>query len=178
MREQSRSGAYRERSIATSRATGSSSTYGRKHDSRPVRAFVEKPTLTLAAQLTRGGALWNSFIFACTGSALHNLLEAALPWLTRTCEAHLATRGGDALAVNLMYEGLPICDFSRDVLERNADRLRLVEVPPCGWTDLGTPARLAGWLVRHREASFWREHRIPFLHGTDGLPGALQAGGA
>ena len=151
---------------------------GRAHESRPVRAFVEKPTLTLAAQLARAGALWNSFIFACTGTALRDLLDSTLPWLGRSYQEHMVTRGGGALAINLMFEGLPVCDFSRDVLERNANRLRLVEVPPCGWTDLGTPARLAGWLVRHREAPFWREHRIPFLHGTDGFPGALQAGGA
>ena len=151
---------------------------GRMHDSRPVRAFVEKPTLTLAAQLARAGALWNSFIFACTGGALRDVLDATLPWLGRTYRAHMIERGGDPLAVNRMFEGLPVCDFSHDVLERNAGRLRLVEVPPCGWTDLGTPARLAGWLVRHREAPFWREHRMPFLHGNDDFPGALQAGGA
>lgn len=150
----------------------------RARDGKPVRAFFEKPSLTLAAELTRVGALWNSFIFACTGSALEDVLEAALPWLARTGRASLLEGGRDSLALNRMFEGLPACDFSRDVLERHADRLRLVEVPSCGWTDLGTPARLAGWLGRHREALFWREHPIPLFHGSDGFPGSLQAGGA
>ena len=38
-------------------------------------------------------------------------------------------------------------DFSRDVLQGSEDSLRLQPVPPCGWTDLGTPARVAACLA-------------------------------
>ena len=144
--------------------------------SRPVRAFIEKPTLTVASQLIRGGALWNSFIFACTGGALYDAFEAALPALARSYLQGLATGGGNDAALAALFEELPARDFCREVLERNASRLRLVTVPECGWTDLGTPARLAAWLDRHREAPFWREHGVPRLNGTDGLGGTLQAG--
>ena len=41
-----------------------------------------------------------------------------------------------------LYERLPSKDFSREVLQRIAGRLDLVVVPPCGWSDLGTPSRL------------------------------------
>ena len=151
---------------------------GTRQTSRQVRAFVEKPTLTAAAQLTRAGALWNSFIFACTGAALYDAFETAVPALARSYLAGLARCGGNPRAMAALFEELPDCDFSRDVLQRNAGRLRMIEVPACGWTDLGTPARLAAWLERHREAPFWREHLVPRHHGTDGFSGALQAGGA
>lgn len=151
---------------------------GTRHASRPVREFVEKPTLTTAAHLARAGALWNSFIFASTGAALAGAFQAALPSLAMDHLESFAGGEAEARAIAAMFESLPDCDFSRDVLQRNAARLRLIEVPNCGWTDLGTPARLAAWLEGHREALFWREHAIPRRRGTDGLWGALQAGGA
>jgi len=151
---------------------------GTRHASRPVREFVEKPTLTTAAHLARAGALWNSFIFASTGAALSGAFEATLPSLAISYFRNAAGCERDPRSLAAVFESLPECDFSRDVLQRNAGRLRLVEVPNCGWTDLGTPARLAAWLEGHREALFWREHDFPRRHGTDGLWGALQAGGA
>ena len=77
-------------------------------------------------------------------------------------------------ALQELFGRLPEYDFC---LQRDPSRLRLVAVPACGWTDLGTPARLASWLDRHREAPFWQEHSLPRLPGADGLTGTLQVGG-
>jgi hypothetical protein len=41
------------------------------------------------------------------------------------------------------YEELGSFDFCRDVLEGLEDRLSVLPVPPCGWSDLGTPDRVA-----------------------------------
>ncbi|MGH2570742.1 MAG: hypothetical protein ACRDGR_05930, partial [bacterium] len=41
-----------------------------------------------------------------------------------------------------VYEAMPAVDFSGEVLQRVPSRLRVLPVPPCGWTDLGTPDRL------------------------------------
>lgn len=144
--------------------------YGASHR---VRRFVEKPTLTTASQLISRGALWNSFIFASTGNALYDLFEETLPSLTRTYLQGIAMGNGDPDAFAMLFAEMPERDFSRDVLERSAPRLRVVAVPECGWTDLGTPARLASWLDRHREARFWREHELPRLTGTQRLAGSL-----
>jgi hypothetical protein len=46
------------------------------------------------------------------------------------------------------YPALPHHDFGHDVLEKVTPSLRLVTLPPCGWTDLGTPERMAYWLAR------------------------------
>ncbi len=150
---------------------------GSSGSSRRVRAFIEKPSLTSAAQLAHAGAMWNSFIFATTGAALYGAYEHSLPTLARSYLRGLIGFGADADALQAMFERLPEYDFCRDVLQRDPGRLRLVAVPSCGWTDLGSPARLASWLDRHREAPFWREHRVPRL-GTDGFAGAFQTGGA
>src|SRR5678815_2008034 len=41
-----------------------------------------------------------------------------------------------------LYDRLPELDFSRDLLEGRADDLCVMRVPPCGWSDLGTPRRV------------------------------------
>jgi len=43
-------------------------------------------------------------------------------------------------------------DFSRDVLQSHPGRLQFLTVPPCGWSDVGTPARLATtlWSLRYQ----------------------------
>ena len=121
-----------------------------------VLAFVEKPTLTTAAQLARSGALWNSFIFAGTGDALYAAFEDAAASVARAYVRGIGAVAREPAWLVELFDGLPDCDFCRDVLQRCANRLRLISVPPCGWTDLGTPARLASWLDRHREAAFWQ----------------------
>ena len=58
-------------------------------------------------------------------------------------------RGPDAVTISSSwYADLPQIDFSRDVLEVCSSSLRLVRVPACGWSDLGTPKRVAQTLRR------------------------------
>jgi hypothetical protein len=47
-----------------------------------------------------------------------------------------------------MYTRLPDLDFSRALLEGNESMLRVLRVPPCGWSDLGTPQRVGMALRR------------------------------
>jgi mannose-1-phosphate guanylyltransferase len=48
-----------------------------------------------------------------------------------------------AIATAELYARVPELDFSRHVLEGAQEWLRLMPVPPCGWSDLGTPKRVA-----------------------------------
>ena len=144
--------------------------------SRSVRAFIEKPALNLAAELSREGAMWNSFIFACEGAVLYDRFEATLPTLARSYLRGLVLARGDADAMRVLYHHLPSHDFSRDLLEPSTAHLRVIGVPPCGWTDIGTPARLAAWLGRHRDAPYWRDHDLTRLKRGDGVPGVSWAG--
>jgi len=116
-----------------------------------VARFVEKPPLDLARTLLKEGALWNSFIFAAQGPSLLALLRARMPdavdRMSRVVGAEAcADSSGNALRE--LYERLPGVDFSRAIVEGAEQRLRVLQAPACGWTDLGTPKRVAATLRR------------------------------
>jgi mannose-1-phosphate guanylyltransferase len=118
---------------------------------RPARVtrFVEKPESALANELFQGGAVWNSFILAARGRALLDLFEQRLPNLVALLAAigRVAPAAREALYARA-YAELDTQDFSRDVLAGCERRLRVLATPPCGWTDLGTPERVAQCLAR------------------------------
>jgi hypothetical protein len=51
-------------------------------------------------------------------------------------------------AVAQLYVELADLDFSRHILQRAEEQLRVWSVPRCGWDDLGTPRRLGKVLRR------------------------------
>lgn len=124
-------------------------TAGKAGGLRRVLSFVEKPDPQRSRELLGIGALVNSFIFACPGSALVQLYESALPALLRAFVPAVLAGRPPAMLRDL-YEAIPSHDFSRTVLEGAAGALAVLGVPPCGWSDLGTPARLARFLERPR----------------------------
>jgi mannose-1-phosphate guanylyltransferase len=114
-----------------------------------VQRFVEKPATALARALVDQGAVWNSFIIAARLSALLRLYERRYPEvvarLRRAVECDVLC--GTQSAVVAAYERLPEIDFSRHVLEGQEAVLRVLPVPACGWSDLGTPRRVAAALA-------------------------------
>ena len=124
-----------------------------QHGASPVAKFVEKPAPEAARALLAQGALWNAFIVAASVRALLSLYEHR--FFGTLSEMRVAVgldRGGTqhAPAVTDLYQSLTSADFSRDVLEGQAHRLRVVPAGNCGWTDLGTPQRVADTLRRGR----------------------------
>jgi len=117
---------------------------GRVRARRKVRRFQEKPDAVTAARLLASGALVNGFIFAARASTLLAVFERSAPALVDAFRHVRGTEGRRLAAEPLreLYEDLPGLDFSRDILERTPDRLAVLPVPACGWTDLGTPERL------------------------------------
>lgn len=118
---------------------------------RAVARFVEKPQLPLARQLFNSGALWNSFIFAANGPALLGMIRSRLPEIVEqmatavACESRLGIRSS---ALDDLYEDLPSVDFSRAIVQGAENVLRVISAPACGWSDLGTPVRVAETLRR------------------------------
>ena len=135
---------------------------------RPIELFVEKPSLEGARELLARGGLWSSFLFACRVSALLDAFESAQPELVR---AFLSDSSSLCSGANLdaLYAAVPQRDFSRDVLERVSDRLGVIAAPACGWSDLGTPERVASVLATQRAARMRpaapvaRAGRVPIL---------------
>jgi mannose-1-phosphate guanylyltransferase len=109
---------------------------------RPIARFVEKPMVEQARILMAQGAVWNSFLLAGEVSDLVRRFERVLPDLTRRMRAALPDRA----RLRDLYEQLESADFSGQLLQGREADLRLLVVPPCGWTDLGTPARVQACL--------------------------------
>lgn len=117
----------------------------------PVARFVEKPDAATASELFSAGALWNSFLFTARAPALLALYRERLPALLGEFRAAFGSRPGRAARLASLYATLETSDFSREILQASAARLRLATVPPCGWTDLGTPERVAQCLASLRD---------------------------
>jgi mannose-1-phosphate guanylyltransferase len=96
------------------------------------------------------GGLWNAFIFAASAHGLLRMFRRTVPRLIDAYLEGMSSTGWRPRALAGFYESTHASDFSRDVLERCGADLRVVPVSPCGWTDLGTPARLEAWLERKR----------------------------
>lgn len=116
---------------------------------RHVARFVEKPEREIAERLLGEGGLWNSFVLVAEGRALLGLFERRTPALLAELRAALYSSSvGRALRVAALYEQLETIDFSKALLQGAEAQLRVVAVPPCGWSDLGTPARVEECLTR------------------------------
>jgi mannose-1-phosphate guanylyltransferase len=116
-----------------------------------VREFVEKPSSIVASRLIQRGALWNTFIIAADIGALLRLYEIRAPGVIaamRNAVRGDARTGGAGDAVRELYANLQPMDFSRDVLAGQEASIRLLPVPACGWSDLGTPERVARILAQ------------------------------
>jgi mannose-1-phosphate guanylyltransferase len=113
--------------------------------SEKVVCFVEKPSAAYADELIRHGGLWNSFILAVKARALLTLFDARVPHIVmemREAIRYDIEHPASALAIYRLYSLLPMLDFSRDIVEGQEARLRVLQVPDCGWSDLGTPERV------------------------------------
>jgi mannose-1-phosphate guanylyltransferase len=108
---------------------------------------VEKPDRETAAGLMALRALLSTLMLVADAGALLRLYEEALPELFRS---FVDRSNGNRQTREDLYETIRDADFSRDVLQRFADRLSLLPVPDCGWSDLGTPGRVQKFLDRQQ----------------------------
>ena len=106
-----------------------------------VQRFVEKPNRHAALDLLQGGAVWNSFLMVGSARALLRLYAERLPRLLAAfAEADL---DGPAANAERLYARIGEADFCRHLLTGSEAKLGLRIAPRCGWTDLGTPTRVA-----------------------------------
>jgi mannose-1-phosphate guanylyltransferase len=123
----------------------------------PVKQFVEKPSVGRARRIIDQGGLWNAFIIATSAQSLLKLFRRCIPDITE--QMHAAVKQDlardESGATEALYDRLPTVDFSRDILEGQESYLRVLPVPDCGWSDLGTPVRVETLLrqLPHAHAS-------------------------
>ena len=101
-----------------------------------VLRFIEKPNAIRARGLLDAGALWNAFIMAAPVRTLLSLFDS------RFAVTIAAMRGLEGALLDSVYQNLRSVDFSKDVLQGRESMLKVITVPHCGWTDLGTPERV------------------------------------
>jgi mannose-1-phosphate guanylyltransferase len=128
---------------------------------RTVARFVEKPAVDVARELQRRGGLWNSFIMAARAQALLDLYATSFPEVVMAMVGAMRAdaEGWSSGGLRDLYDDLPDIDFSRHVIAGAEARLRLLPVPACGWSDLGTPERVARTLTRLAPPARARERR-------------------
>jgi len=116
---------------------------------RPVREFVEKPAAAEAARLLAEGALWNTMVVVARASTLRGLFAEHLGELARVFDAvrQLPVEAREGYLAHA-YSGLESWDFSRDLLTPAQHLLVHTWPRSLGWSDLGTPERLAAWFRR------------------------------
>ncbi len=103
-----------------------------------VYEFVERPDVFQARKLIQAGGLWNTFIF---GASVASLIQLFRPEFDGAMTGMRAALRSDAPELNLVraYDGLTPADFSRDVLARQTDNLRVLRLLRCGWWPLKSP---------------------------------------
>jgi mannose-1-phosphate guanylyltransferase len=116
----------------------------------PVLQFIEKPCTSDALKFIERGALWNTFIIAASIGGLLGLYERRVPELVTEMRGAVRrdrAEAGAGRAVTELYASLRPVDFSHDILPGQESSIRVVRVPPCGWSDLGTPERVGRTLA-------------------------------
>jgi mannose-1-phosphate guanylyltransferase len=130
--------------------------------------FVEKPSASSVPDLLRRGALWNAFIVCGSVKALLSLYRhrcQEIMSLLRTSVREDVLHPSEDTQTARIYKLLPVVDFSRDVLRGQEAALRVLEVPACGWSDLGCVRSVAKVVSRGR--------RSPSTSLWTGLPPAV-----
>jgi mannose-1-phosphate guanylyltransferase len=133
-----------------------------------VARFIEKPGYSVAREIIDAGGLCNTFIMVAAARTLLDLYMPRYASLVMEMQVSLAkgqTAGsptGSWPALLGLYDRLPELDFSRDLLEGRAADLCVLRVPPCGWSDLGTPRRV-GEIVKRLSSEESAERQAAHL---------------
>jgi mannose-1-phosphate guanylyltransferase len=121
---------------------------------------------------TREGAFVSTGIVVATGAALVAQYAATVPDLVRECVKHMIESRDERESLKALYEALVPRDLHREVLGGSPASLTVARIPACGWTDLGTPAKLQDFL-RDRVIScpVIIPHGVPEAARSAGRPG-------
>jgi len=117
---------------------------GNNEVSSRVWKFWEKPSAFKARELFSRGALWNTFVFGVQAHALWDLVLSRAPELYHSFRSIGLTLNGKhgQMYIDHIYNQIRTVDFSTEILQHLAHRLRVLPVPEVGWSDWGTAERI------------------------------------
>ncbi|MBI3301200.1 MAG: hypothetical protein HYZ72_03860 [Deltaproteobacteria bacterium] len=119
-----------------------------EREARAVRRFWEKPSPVDARMLLGRGALWNTFVCVAWAPTLWAMVQRAVPDLYHAFSEIRQALGRPhaPLVIERVYETLRAVNFSSEVCEPPASRLRVLPVPDVGWSDWGSVERICASL--------------------------------
>ncbi len=126
--------------------------YGRLFE---VQTFCEKPSLHVAQELLRRGALWNTFVMVGHVRAFLEMLRTALPALVDALLESALWTGSEVHVSDTVYQRIHAASFSNDVLPVQTRRLVALQLDHVGWSDLGNPERVISILESIGSAPWW-----------------------
>jgi mannose-1-phosphate guanylyltransferase len=107
-----------------------------------VYEFIERPKQLEAQKLINRGALWNTFIVAGSRQALLQAYEPRFAPQIKALRETLDRPVSDRASLEGEYRRLDSVDFSHDILEQHANDVKVLRLPVCGWTELGTVSKI------------------------------------
>lgn len=112
-------------------------------DTMLVKRFIKKPSGSNAEHLLNAGALWNTFIMSGLAWKFWALASRHLPqhWFAMDAYRRSIAKKRNTCDLLAIYDEMSPADLFRDILHKT-DQLRVVPMPPCGWSDWGTPQRV------------------------------------
>jgi mannose-1-phosphate guanylyltransferase len=115
-------------------------------DVERIASFVEKPAPDVAQTLIVQGALWNTLIFAACGRRVLRVIRERFPLAADMIRGALVLAEDPtsvARALASVYPDLEEIDLSKDVLEGSDCPMAMTPASRVGWSELGTPDRIA-----------------------------------
>ena len=117
-----------------------------------MQQFWEKPAPSVADDLYRRQALWNTMVLAGHAKVVLALFQTLTPALYEPfapCrESWEALQ--DLQVLHEVYATLPVVNFSHAILAQSAPCLGVLPVHGVHWSDWGSPARVMQDLVRYQ----------------------------
>lgn len=109
-----------------------------------VKVFREKPGAEDAAELRRQGGVWNTMIIVARASAIWSVGRRHQPAMVAAFDSLMGHIGlpEQAQAVAESYRKMETLNFSRDILERAAERAVVLPMDGIRWCDWGRPQRV------------------------------------
>src|ERR1041384_173135 len=109
-----------------------------------VRRFWEKPAEKTAQTLFDNGCLWNTFVLVGHTSVLLNHLRSVVPEIYEPLHSvqDILDTTAEGGAIMEVFEHLPSADFSRAVLQKIPEHLRVLELTGVYWSDWGEAHRI------------------------------------
>jgi mannose-1-phosphate guanylyltransferase len=109
-----------------------------------VKRFWEKPDEETASALQSRECLWNTFVSVGKAKTLLALIRGLLPELERPFRKLEGALGSthERQTLEEVFASIPPLNFSRSVLERIPERLRVLGVTGVYWSDWGDPRRI------------------------------------